>query len=315
MFLADYVTKEGTSTKIAVKKIITDLVPDPTKPPLDFDRAINAVVFEIEYSYTMAEQDIGPMIYDAFFVVSPKHTFIITYILMEVFDGSVDDVYKLKLPSTVFFDIHAQMLDILYKQIFKHHMYCSDIKPGNFVVKKVGGKYKVRAIDFGTDWCRLDDMRPEYESKEIYYVILLIQLCIMIMKQMTIFNLNSVVIKPFFDDAIYTKYMSGGDRTKKLRDVLSKVSNRYNIHTHYIIPALKFLKLNLDDDKPSDFADGVISFMINYKYHMESTASTKSGPRNERSPRRSVKVGRMAQMTKTPTTRFLSESNSMAWPN
>lgn len=194
---------------------------------------LNDVLYEVEYSYNMSSQMLGPRIYDAFYVASDKR--IRAYILMELFDYSVHSIYSKNLPKMKYYEIHTKLLDIIYSQIFDHHMYCVDIKPANFVVKKVKDDYIVRMIDFGGDWCYLDEFPKEYETPEILYTIIIIQLCLMIKYEIQRNKLPLKLLEPFFYDEIIQK-----QNYYHIRDVLYKVLRGPNglIHITYMSFAL-----------------------------------------------------------------------------
>ena len=281
VYLARYTTKDGKKIKIAVKIMKNDY----EKPELN--EIIDNVLYEVEYSYDMASQELGPTIYDAFYVVDRKRQQLTTYILMEAFDYSVSDSYKKDMSVFIYSDIHIQMIDILHSQIFENHMYCTDVKPGNYVVKKVKSEYKVRAIDFGSDWCSLDRFPQEYLNKEIFYLVVLIQLCIVVILELTRSGLNQIITKPFFEDPIYKKYTKNDTKTAELIDVMGKVFGiyEYRTHKHYILPAFKYLDVPANKNDNFILANQVMTFMINYEHFISS--SPKSSP-PRRSPRRSL---------------------------
>jgi hypothetical protein len=126
---------------------------------------------EVELSYYMSEVGLGPKVYDAFFI--KRGGTYTQYLIMEPFDGDVFNA----LQSTVITKkskekIILEMTKILRKQLFTYNMLCYDLKPENYVYKKDG---TVRMIDFGADFCNIDN-EITYKEKEIIFIILLVQI-------------------------------------------------------------------------------------------------------------------------------------------
>lgn len=112
-------------------------------------------------------------------------------IVMDAYDmDAYKALYSKKISMANKKIIAQKMLDLLIQQI-KEGIYCSDIKPQNYVVK-VSGNYNiqdVRMIDFGIDFCNEDQAYPGHDNYEIvqsagtcylnvFYITLAIQLCI-----------------------------------------------------------------------------------------------------------------------------------------
>lgn len=77
-------------------------------------------------------------------------------------------------------EIIKQMTRLIKSQI-EHKVFCSDIKPGNFVVN-VYGKVDVKMIDFGVDFCKEDKIyvyalmdTSVFKESEILYIFNVIQ--------------------------------------------------------------------------------------------------------------------------------------------
>jgi serine/threonine protein kinase len=211
VYSADYTTPDGKTLKIAVKRIETEY-----EYKSEINEKIDDVLYEVEYSYHMASQNIGPQVYDAFYIINKQRGMIITYILMEAFDGSSEKIYEESLSIKQYQDIHQQMIDLLHEQIYDNHMYCVDIKPGNYVVKKVGNDFVTRIIDFGKDWCYLDEFPGEYDTIDMFYFVILIQLCLMINTVITHEQISPIVLKPFFDDRVYKEAMKNKRYVKEI---------------------------------------------------------------------------------------------------
>lgn len=154
-------------------------------------RDASEIYNEVEYSYYMSDVHIGPMVYDAFFKVNagyannPQKDYpYIQYILMEPFDGNIQQLLKRG-------DINMrtkacavrEMCLLLEDQIFKYGLECYDIKPTNYVYKIDKGLI-VRMIDFGVDWCRQSEKKTKI-IKNVIYLVLLLQLAYLIKRYIT----------------------------------------------------------------------------------------------------------------------------------
>lgn len=111
------------------------------------------ILDESEFAYFMSINDIGPKVYKRFFY--NLNDTLNMVIIMESFDGNVEEALASKSFSldrkkeTI-----KQTIHILHKQ-FNSGLLCFDIKLNNFVIKilKKNNKIKVRAIDFGKEYC------------------------------------------------------------------------------------------------------------------------------------------------------------------
>jgi hypothetical protein len=186
---------------------------------------LDEIFDEVEYSYYMSEMDIGPKIYDAFYKLQ-ESSYYIQYIIMEPFDGDVEELLRSKQVS-----LHnkrnaiKQMCILLYKQMFDHGLECYDIKPKNYVYKNHGNV--VRMIDFGRDWCRTDRNKTP-RSKHIVYLILLIQLAYMVNMFATS---NPKVLDEFNNVPIFNKRMQ---YINEIDEEFSKNKDLFEIYVHYV---------------------------------------------------------------------------------
>jgi hypothetical protein len=224
IYLANYKNKQ-----IAIKIITYE-----NCEPSYHNEYINLLISEIENSYTMEELELGPIVYDAFYIDKETQidnffgsfdTYNINcYILMELFTKSVTELYSDKLDIQDYQQIHKNMLSIINKQVY-YKYYCLDVKPENFVVKKTNdktnNKYTVKMIDY--DWCisyTKFDMSI-YKNEEILYTILLMQLCLTIYHRITKFHPLSIkVLKPFFEDKLFIKYTTNEYNKDLLKNAL-----------------------------------------------------------------------------------------------
>jgi len=162
---------------------------------------------EIEFNYYMSDVDLGPKIYDAFYIRDPKRSlYIAQFIIMESFDYNCKDaLINNNYNITEKKEIISQMINLLKSSIFNHNMYCSDIKPGNYVVN---GLINVKMIDFGSNFCFLNadvlfsDLDTTTNIKKIvFYLIILLQLYLFIEPWL----FDQIDIKDLFKDLGHLK--------------------------------------------------------------------------------------------------------------
>jgi serine/threonine protein kinase len=230
------------------------------------NKRLDNMSIEVEYSHNMGQQKIGPEVYDAFFYITPGVNdtgSITTFIIMELFDMSVEDSYKKhKFNFDDYLDINSQMVEILYRQITYNRMYCVDIKPGNFVVKKDSyGDVTVRMIDFGKDWCNLGTYPKEYTSVDYYFLFVLIQLCIMVInaKKKSPVNIPDTVLEPFFRNEIFRKYMTR-QNAETVKKILTKV-----LKTRYGRGSIRHYLGHLAVRGKGPLQDQLVDYVLNLK--------------------------------------------------
>lgn len=169
-----YYSKNGSAATV-VKKIVTNIkYADKEK----IKRKVRNIVLEIKYSIYMGQYNVGPTIYEAFYTQNRET--LTCYIVMEKFDSSIESIYYLPVSIKEYDVVHNSMLSLLEKQVFELSMYCTDIKPENYVIKRNGKHTKIRSIDYGTDWCIANKMPREFVRKEYFFCTVLIQLCLKI---------------------------------------------------------------------------------------------------------------------------------------
>jgi serine/threonine protein kinase len=173
---------------------------------------------EVDYSYEMGKNHVGPRVYDAFFYQSGN--VMNQFILMEKFDTSVanwvlSNDLSLTYANCIF--VTNQMLELLHRQIFVLDTYCGDIKTDNFVINF--NPPVVRMIDFGIDWCSSSKLPKAYSKvnsikrlssivkKEIFYCMCTLQLFMNIINIGTPVNVIRMVLRPFYNDDIFIKYV------------------------------------------------------------------------------------------------------------
>jgi serine/threonine protein kinase len=255
-YLAKYKNK-----LICIKSILTEAEYDDTANNENLDD----LYFEVEYSYNMGQQDIGPKVYYAFFYKNYNED-IITYILMEAFDMSVGDAYKSgSFTENQLIDITEQMLHITHKQVYYNHMFCVDVKPVNFVLKKAAnGSIVVRMIDFGKDWCTLGTYPKEYLSIDYFYFVITVQLFMLVLDYICRSGnkLSDNILKPFFQTHVAKRYLTeeNANNVKAvLYNVLRKSENR-RIHIKYLMYVVP-KRINSDEFYKS-FVDKLVDYLL-----------------------------------------------------
>lgn len=209
---------------------------------------------EVDYSYTMGKNGIGPRVYDAFFY--QEDDCINQYIIMEKFDTSVANwilSQSSKLTTNNCQKVTDQMLDLLHKQIFVLNTYCGDIKTDNFVVNF--DPMIVKMIDFGIDWCDRSTLPNAYSKvkaiksqstdtkKEIFYCMCTIQLFMNILNIGTPLSIAKMILKPFYKDDIFIKYVLEDALQTQLRFEESKRMSR---RSHKRNDKINFRKILID---------------------------------------------------------------------
>jgi hypothetical protein len=112
---------------------------------------------EMKYSIEMSDENIGPKIYDYFYLDYSYNgiKYINQFIIME--SMTIDATKALEDPKISNSDkikIIDTMIKLLKKQI-KYGLYCSDIKPDNYTVNIEDNVVKsIKMIDFGENFCK-----------------------------------------------------------------------------------------------------------------------------------------------------------------
>jgi hypothetical protein len=107
-------------------------------------------VKEVEYYHFMDHHNLGPKIYDSFFVVQKGIEY--HYIAMELFDSDVSDLLASGKSVAIKKSAVIQMISLLKRQL-KLKLDCQDIKPGNFLYDTKTNTVKI--TDFGGDFCKM----------------------------------------------------------------------------------------------------------------------------------------------------------------
>ncbi len=203
--------------------------------------------YEVEYSEKMGDLGIGPKIYDAFYSIN--NNYIEQNIIMEKFDMSVDKWIKSDIFPRGSKYIISHMLKLLKLQIFEKNMFCSDIKPQNYVVRFK--PMSVKMIDFGTDWCGTQipgiyitspSLRVYNKNmhREIFYSLCLIQLFIFILHSFNSSKKALHALVYFYSDKLFIDYIvnKGAGRGVNIKlifyDVLETDIEHAAIIRHYL---------------------------------------------------------------------------------
>lgn len=186
------------------------------------------IIKEVEYSYAMAKLNIGPKIFDNFYIISDNK--FVQYIIMELGDGTVEDLINSR------FKFVDPMLYCIRKQI-EQGLYCIDIKIQNFVYSIKEKTLKVRMIDFGNDFCKSDIKElaeNETELKSIIYFQLFSNLR----------NYGITIdLLPFFDDWLFRQ--TNVFIFDFLYKNLKKFKKTGNVFSHYLFDKNLNMKKNL----------------------------------------------------------------------
>jgi hypothetical protein len=218
----------------------------------NYNDLIDKILFEIEYSYVMGEFNISPYVYDAFYFIGDRE--VIGYIVMDAMKTSIYHAIRAgKYSTNDYIKMFTEEIKILHKQIFDHHLYCTDIKPENFVFKKEGNEFIVRSIDFGKDFCWLDQLPFIYVNVELYYVICLIQLLLLTAYYIERRKVYIEAVRPFFEDLLFRKHMENdiNDIHPNITDIMRNILNaRFNndIFRFYTAVASFGLNPNLETE-------------------------------------------------------------------
>jgi hypothetical protein len=223
-----------------------------TTPPTTFSITVKVIKNvnldkmneEVEFSYFMGENKLGPKIYDSFFVkTSSSNNTFTQYIIMESFDMNVR---KALTSNAISYqnkkNIIKQMIALLKTQMFVHGLECYDIKPSNYVYNVKDNQVKL--IDFGIDWCRsLGNKYKNAKDLEVTYIILLTQLATFVKRLNKGSNFSSDVEAIFRGyDVLYKKHVT---RFQEMIDLLKKNRNLQHIFKTYTkIPEIDHISLH-----------------------------------------------------------------------
>lgn len=172
---------------------------------------------------------------------------------MERFDMSVDKWLESSIYPKGSKYIITNMLKILKTQVFNKNMYCTDIKPQNYVVRFDAGAVpnKLRMIDFGSDFCGKDipviyitypSLRIQTKNTldEIFYVICIIQLYMIIYYSFDNLKHSIHALRYFYMDKLFVKYVVNRNRNTNvnimlaLYDVLQTEKEHAEVFKHYL---------------------------------------------------------------------------------
>ena len=167
IYLSD-VKKDDKKEKVLVKIEIVG------KNLKKVNKRLDDLTKEVEFSYYMSENLLSPKIYDSFFYFDRNTRKILQISIMEKYNMDCYDAIKKLLKVNKYDEIIfiiREMIKLLHKQIFEYNLFCTDIKPSNFVINLE--KMDVRIIDFGIDFCSFSQHFSMREKNLFYSSILL----------------------------------------------------------------------------------------------------------------------------------------------
>ena len=222
---------------------------------------------EVEFNYYMASKNLGPKIFSAFYIldettVVPKIT---CFLIMEFFENSVGNILNnATLDETTI--LSAKMLQLLHKQVFECELFCSDLKPDNCVATKKNNDYTVRLIDFGSYFCKKKTFDSRYINKDIFYLIMLIQLMLLTYNSMKKNIPNKEhALSPFIQDPIFRKYYGNGFINNNFKHILLKIyyydREELSAHRHYAHYYIKSSNISNEEmvDRTIDMVDHIVN--------------------------------------------------------
>ena len=135
-----------------------------------FDKIINAIESEVDFSKKMSDMDIGPKYYGSSIMIEDDIPTL--YLLMDIYDANVKKVISVQDDKEEIFRYFVSMYKLLYKLFFEANVACFDIKPNNFVY--CSKTQEIRMIDFDGRFCFKILEKHDVSSLFICSVIILI---------------------------------------------------------------------------------------------------------------------------------------------
>jgi hypothetical protein len=234
-YIADGVSSDVYSVEIGTQKYALKMMTNNVRNDNDMcnvNTLITSMVHEIEYAYAMSHKEIGPTLYETFFMYNKG--LLVGGILMEYYDTDISNICTLKSNIKSMVSVYQITIDLMYKQIFEENIYCTDIKPENFVIKiNKANDVKmndVKMIDFDPEFCS-SEFDEKYMSKNLFFMVVLIQLYLLAKSDCVT---NFSCLNPFLS---YIKYLiehklGDLDLADYLRSVLEETKSSY-VHMHY----------------------------------------------------------------------------------
>lgn len=213
-------------------------------------RAVRDFNSEVDHSVHMGMRKIGPEVYDAFYVVYDDA--VTQYIIMEKFHYTVYQWAKSSHYPRGAQQVAGEMLSLLYDKIYRANMYCSDIKPQNYVLKyDRSGRLKIRMIDFGHDWCsrEVPSIYTSYPAlrvysrlkhKEMFFAVCAMQLFTFLFTLFDDIEDAKKLLIHFEKNKLFREYIIEGGVSKNvnmrlvLHDVLETNKEQAEIFLHYM---------------------------------------------------------------------------------
>jgi serine/threonine protein kinase len=226
-------SKSGKNIAIKVIKVIK--------------KKIKNTLSEVNFYLLMDKNKIGPKIYDIFFITDNFNNYV-QFILMEQGDASLSNVfisnhYSIEQKKIIVFN----MINVIKIQFLKLHLYCTDVKPDNFILFKKN--LSVKAIDFGKHFCNLKKLPKPFKRNQLklFTMTMLLQIFMMIHN---FSNIPLPFLSPFFNDDMFLILFENIDFTKQfiidiIKNYSSDVYDVGFIFKYYI----KYKHDNLSDEE------------------------------------------------------------------
>lgn len=259
VYKGELVTDSGTK-QVAIKIIdigfdiveeLKDLEPSLAEQILK--EKVSSFAQECNISEKMGIAKIGPEVYNTLYTRSGKGL-----IVMDYYPHSLSDVLKnKKIDIDDKINCVAICINLIIKQIFETNIYCTDIKPDNFVVDE--DLLDARMIDFGIDWCStMIEKKYECEyakDKFCFFYSVLIQFSMLVYKTYSDIKLFRIFFR--------VRGFSEALRDPKFKKDLIKIfetGNDVNIHRFYLTNIQG--RSNLDKLTSAKFTDFIIERFI-----------------------------------------------------
>jgi hypothetical protein len=158
----------------------------------------------------MSEVKLGPHVYESFYI-QQEHTELFTqYLIMDYYPyDCLTFLIRNQKNNNIVKTVMKKMINVIYRMIFEHNLYCVDIKPHNFVIKE--SNLDVRMIDFGGDYCYNTLDYLNLNPYELYFV-LIYQLSLFVLDIDTAINICASELRQYngsinelIDNAIYNE--------------------------------------------------------------------------------------------------------------
>lgn len=175
----------------------------------------------VRFSRDMGEAGIGPEIYFTFYTDNDGHGPYTQYLGMEYFDQTASDILFYEADNRIIREVVAQMISLIYRQIGEYGLYCTDIKPDNFVVRiDDGSQPTVRMIDFGFPHCNMGIPQEMGVTPRTIFEMIILMLYFMVLDALKARGMPRhtilEILDPFYDHFTIT--------AEELQEAMSRTS-------------------------------------------------------------------------------------------